>query len=127
MANILPVMRSGTVAMYGSTFSRTYPTQILTSVNDNEQRYVTAPLRCSFILAYSQVNPYDLLIFVEFFNSLKGAFVDVSLANTFSITDTRIPGAPINYCYFDQDELIATEQAINRYSFELKITQARKS
>jgi hypothetical protein len=122
----LPALRSGCVAMYPATITREYVTDIVQFVNDAEQRWAARQMNADFQLVFTGVNSYDVNIMREFFVSKKGRFLDSGLTNTFTIADAKIPGAPYNYCYFDQDDFTtAAAGAGNRYNFVLQIKQAR--
>ncbi len=121
----LPVLHSGFLAMRPLTLAHEYATDFVQFMDDSEQRWAGRVMNAAFTLVYTDVDSYDLNIMLEFFNSKKGRLVDDGLSNTFDITAAEIPGQPYHYCYFDQDVFEATEVRPNRYSFTLKIRQAR--
>jgi hypothetical protein len=125
MSNVLPTLLSGTVTMLPVTFAKAFATGVVKFIDDSEQRWAGRTERSGFLLNYKNVISYDLDTMLAFFIDLKGKYVDTALENTFSITDSRIPGQPFNYCFFDQDELEETEVTPGFFNFALKIRQAR--
>lgn len=112
--------------MYPATITRQYVTDAVQFVNDAEQRWAARQMNVGFALVFTGVNSYDVNIMREFFVSKKGRLVDAALSNTFTVADTLIPGAPFNYCYFDQDDFSVTSTGSgNKNNFTLKIKQAR--
>lgn len=122
MPNIFPTLRSGQVARYPVEQRTSVMTGMVQFVNASEQRWQTKGPIQSFVFKYSNVNSYDLGIMIDFFNQMKGAFVDAALANTFSVT---LEGNTYNYCTFVDDQFTEVEMKTNRYSFELSIIMVR--
>ncbi len=124
MAN-LPLLSSGFLTMRPATFSHEFVTDSVTFMDDSEQRWVARVSYAAFSLTYTNVEGYDVNVMLDFFQTHKGRLIDDGLSNTFSITAAEVPGQPYNFCYFDQDDFSAQEIIPNRYSFVLKIRQAR--
>lgn len=125
MANIFPNLASGAVSIrYPLAQTVQANTEVIQFVNGSERRWRNATKLQAFTLTYTDVNSYDLSTILEFFTTMKGRFVDDSLANTFSLT---LGANTWNYCVFDQDDFTEIESKIGRYSFQLKIRQVRKN
>jgi DMSO/TMAO reductase YedYZ molybdopterin-dependent catalytic subunit len=116
MANF-PALRSGQVAMNGTTQTLAYSTGVVQFVNDAEQRWRGMPKLFRGSLVFTDLNGYDLGLLQEFFRSSKGRF-----DTTWSIT---IDGQTWNYMAFDQDDFTYTENRPNLFSCTLKVRQVR--
>lgn len=116
MANF-PTLKSGAVAMYGTTQTLAYNTGLVQFVNDAEQRWRGMPQLFRGTLNYTDLNGYDLGLLQEFFRSCKGR-----LDTTWSLT---IDGQTWNDLTFDQDDFTYTESKPNLYACTLKVRQTR--
>jgi len=133
MANTFPTLGSGSMTVHGSSLNdaimqypaslvNSYITRVIQFVNSSEQRWTVRGNLFGCVLSFQHLNGYDLSLLRNFFNQMKGSYVDPALLNVFSIA---ISGNTYNYCHFDGDEFEAECDSAERYSCKLKISQLR--
>lgn len=132
MPNIFPTFQSGSMYVLSPlnlnaitkqvTFGFSWITRRCIFLNDTEQRWTSRQPLFSCTLQYQSMNGYDTSVLVEFFNQMRGAYVDTALLNTFEFT---LSGNTYNYCVFDQDEVEVQVDRGETLAFELKIKQLR--
>jgi hypothetical protein len=112
-----PNLSTGKIARYPLVRTVSYRTRVLTFLNGAQQRWsVRKPLLSPLILTYTNIKRADRTTLENFFKSMKGAF-----DHTFTLT---LDGTAYLNCYFDQDEMVWTEQKPNRWSTTVKIRQS---
>jgi hypothetical protein len=133
MAYIFPGISSGTMrvygalasqamAMYPATLSHRFITRVLKFVNDSEQRWTVSGELFSCVLEFSHLSGYDFAQILGFFQTMRGAYIDAALLNTFSIT---IDSVPYYWCVFDQDSIQDETGVDESHAFKLAIKQLR--
>ena len=119
---VYPPLNTQALAMYPATLNRSFITRVLKFINDSEQRWVVRSELFSAVLQFHGVNGYDMSVLLDFFEQVKGAYVDTALLNVFDIT---IDSVNYKWCCFDQDEIdIESNQGLT-FSFQLSIKQLR--
>ena len=113
---------AGAIAQYPVSIVNSYVTRVIQFVDSSEQRWTVRTSLFGCVLEYKGLNGYDLSLLRNFFNQMKGSYVDPALLNVFSIT---IAGSTYNYCHFDGDEFEAECDKAESYSLKLKISQLR--
>ena len=135
MPHVFPTLASGAcfigtdisaqpLAKYPMHQALEYSTRIIRFLNDEEQSWGVRKPLVLLTLNYSRVHGYDVARIVEFFNIFLGRYTDPDFLFTFTIT---VNSSVLNYCVFDQDEIMVTESpnSPNYFDFTLKIRQVR--
>lgn len=117
-----PSLSGQAIAMYPATLRSSFVTRVIKFVNDTEQRWVVRGRLFSAVLQLHDLNGYDTSLLVNFFNTMRGEYVDAALTNVFDIT---IDGVQYFWCVFDQDVLQVQEEPGLKYSFQMAIRQLR--
>jgi len=114
------------IAMFPSTIVDRFTTRVIRFLNDSEQRWTLHDKLHGLVLEYHNVCGYDVSVLRDFFRLRKGRYVGASLTNSF---DLKLGGVTYNYCVFDQDDFVVTEDAgkPNTYNFVLRIKILRRN
>jgi hypothetical protein len=117
MASFPVLSYGGQVAMYGTSRTITYPTQVIRYRTGEEQRWVSGqPLATEMELQFSEMSQYDLGNIRAFFLSNVGAF-----NSTWSIT---IDGVTYANMAFVGDAFAPTlSPTPDRWNLSLKVKQ----
>jgi hypothetical protein len=134
VANVFPALSSGTATIlsgslatnammeWRSSIVYSCMTTVIEFVDSSEQRWMNRGFLFGATLAYEHLNAYDLSVLRNFWNQVKGGYVDDALANTFSI---EVSGNEYNWCCFDGDDFEVEEDRSFKFSVKLKIRQLR--
>ena len=133
MANVFPILSSGSMTvhgtlgsnalmMYPASFGNTYLTRKIHFMNDTEQRWTVRNALFSAVLEFRSLSGYDASLLYEFFRQMRGAYVDPTLLNTFSIT---VSGVIYDYCVFDQDSFEETVDRQENLATLIRVKQLR--
>lgn len=124
MPNVFPTLSFGEVAKVSTSVSHRRDVTVHKFLNMSEQRYVSSHETSPFELHLTRLNGYDYSQVLDFFIQMRGAFVDASLINTFSLT---LDGVTYPYCAFEDDTFEVSEALPNLYDVVLRCRQMRRS
>ena|SRR6185437_15333037 len=117
MAGVFPTLKSGTVACWGTTRTRTFGSDVLACVDGSAYRYKSRLPTTDFTLVFTAIEGYDLAVLRAFWISNKGSF-----DSTWQIT---LDGVLYQNCCFASDQWAFTEDPgkVNRFSGKLQVIQ----
>lgn len=119
MAGTYPNLGVGTISMYPVTKDFIIPAKVVRFLDDTEQRWVSGPIRNSWVIQNGHINWSDVMTLQTFFNTQKGAF-DTSWTFPFE-------GTNYTNCTFEDDGFTYTEIGYNKYQVNLKFRQTQQS